>query len=291
MTRRIHSQSGYVLLLTLLVLALAGAALVSVGRMSLAKAREAIAAERELQRRWGTLSCRSTLLPNAERLLLKAESRSAEPVQLVRAKLELARFTYQVSVSDEQAKININSLYDQLHPQRAESAERVLSLHADKPITVRLRPLANRPTEGARSLPAFASWGQVFVNPPPMSLFPQAGRDHALADFTCWGNGQLNLRRASEQSLQAACESTVGDVRPILYLRQRYPGLGIDTIARELKLDGPREAALRQTLTTGSSCHAVWIVVRSEKDRQSFYHLAVHDRTAQPRPREYAFSW
>jgi hypothetical protein len=291
MKRHARTQPGYVLLMTLLVLALAGVSLMNLGRMSLQKARESIAAEQELQRGWGTLSCRSTLLPDAERLLLDAESRSVGPVPLLRTQLKLAGFTYQVAVSDEQAKVNLNSLYDALHPQRAESAAQMLSLHTDRPLTLRLRPLVQRPTESTRTLPAFASWGQVFVQPPPKSLFPPSTRDHALADLTCWGNGLLNLRRASESALQAACGDTVGDVRSILSLRQRYPGIDLDAIARELKLEGQRESALRQALTTGSGCHAVWMTLRSEDQRQTFYHLAVRDRDAQPRPREYRFSW
>src|SRR6476660_8633708 len=78
--RRNHRHPrGYVLLLTLMLLAVAAAALAGACRGALQKALLATRAQEDLQRRWGVLSCRAALLPKAERVLaVSVDHASAE---------------------------------------------------------------------------------------------------------------------------------------------------------------------------------------------------------------------
>src|SRR5678815_431801 len=82
-------RHGYVLVTTLLLLVLASTLLVGIGRASVRQAVRARVAQDELQRRWGTASCREAGLPNAEGLRRAEEGRRREPVPAVRRRVTL----------------------------------------------------------------------------------------------------------------------------------------------------------------------------------------------------------
>lgn len=105
--RRTYRRRGYVLLIVLMVLAIAGAVLAGVCRMSLERALFAERAQADLQRRWGVLTCRTVLLPKAEAALSSSGSHASE----VRGNLHLGGQAFSLVFGDEQAKANVNMLY------------------------------------------------------------------------------------------------------------------------------------------------------------------------------------
>ena len=85
-----RQRSGYVLLLTLLLVSIAATAMTVVGRRSLAAGLRARESHEALQRRWAVTSCQRTFLPQAEAILDRAGQQSAQPVSTVRFELELS---------------------------------------------------------------------------------------------------------------------------------------------------------------------------------------------------------
>src|SRR4051812_5359020 len=108
MRRRPEQSRGYVLLLTLLMLAVAAAALAGACRTALRKAVLAARAQEDLQRRWGVVSCRAALLPKAERVLASSPDRTAAEARL---DVTLGGRPITLVFGDEQAKANVSLLY------------------------------------------------------------------------------------------------------------------------------------------------------------------------------------
>ena len=103
-------RRGYVLVSTLLLLALAGLAMVSASRRALNRIMESRQAELELQQRWGTISLQATLLAGAETILTRAERNARESLVSHSLRLSLNGRAVRVLISDEQAKANVNTL-------------------------------------------------------------------------------------------------------------------------------------------------------------------------------------
>src|SRR5687768_18320417 len=90
MTRRTHEHPrGYVLILTLGLLALAATLLVGVARASLRHAVAAREAVDGLQRRIGVRSCQSVVLPHAGDILIRQEQRRNASVAVLRTTVTL----------------------------------------------------------------------------------------------------------------------------------------------------------------------------------------------------------
>ena len=128
---------GYVLILTLFLLVIAAVAMVGVVRASMGRALAAVDAQRDLQRRWGTVSCARTLLPRAESILNAAEQRTGRPAAAVDIALTLGGQPFALTVADEQAKLNVNALYESGKRPAVERAAR----DAAPGLAVRLRPM------------------------------------------------------------------------------------------------------------------------------------------------------
>jgi len=122
--RRVRQRSGYVLIMTLVMIVIAALSLAGLARRSLLLANESIIAQRELQRYWGTQSCRHLLLDQANAIFENLEAPHAEgelpwpaPRQLT-ASVTLAGMTYRLWLGDEDAKLNLNTLTAHLPRQR-----------------------------------------------------------------------------------------------------------------------------------------------------------------------------
>ncbi|MGB0766887.1 MAG: hypothetical protein ACPGYV_04180 [Phycisphaeraceae bacterium] len=112
-------QSGFALLLTLVLLMIAAVALSHTARLSAGEALHALEQSEQLQRRWAVASLRETLLPRAAGLLAEASAvpvdengdpilgpNRALPGTDLRVRCELAGLGYDLVFTDEQAKFN-----------------------------------------------------------------------------------------------------------------------------------------------------------------------------------------
>ena len=326
-THRRHRR-GYVLVVTLGLLMLSTTLLVAVGRAAVRHALAAREAGEELQRRWGTASCRNAILPFAENILANAEARQRRPVPTIRANLVLGDQSFAVVVSDEQAKANINTLLESAADQSAVEV-RVRQAFAGtglgNSIKLRLAPLnkagqKHRTTQPAASQPSNAPagvprWisglGQLFDNITPDRLVSGDG-SAAVDRITCWGTGAINIMRAGESSRVLAASPPLsridigrlidarnarlvpasGNARLSAPLFDLKPGntAPADPIGRLLS-----EARIdmkyrpKLALTTASSCHSLWVIVGDRK--RAWYYLVVSDESNPQQPQVASFLW
>jgi hypothetical protein len=262
-----HHHQAFALPLTLLLLTLAAATMVSVCTRSLTLVAQATAAEQELQRRWAMESCRRTILPEAESLLASAEAKSKSPVTCRRYEIVLGDVPIELRVTDEEAKVKMDVLLSRLGKAEAELTLHTLLARRRSDVNIDLHPLADavrRPP--FPNAPMVGSFSQIFGDTPVAALLPQVsgqGSAHNMPadDLTCWGDGRINLKRASKQALVAACRGllTEGQVETLIKLRDA-PELTINGLLAPLQLDQKTADAVRSLLTIRSSCHGLWII-------------------------------
>ena len=276
--------------MTLVLVLLACVLLVGVARRSAEGALEAKWAAEELQRRWAVASCQATLLGRVEELLDEAEqgdpgSRTPEepyqnkPAARRRVTCQLAGIDYELVLTDEQAKLNANSLVQASSRGAAQSAvAHLIASGGGDASTVEVRTLAmgtNTPKE-VRRLLVVGGYGQVFPNAAPERLIgPEAGA--GLSDWvTCWGDGHVNLRRAPAEVVERACEKALehNAVRALLAVRDRDPYRPLSAMLDDLdRVDAKEKTKISERFTDRSKCHGLWIVARGSQ--RSWYDLAI----------------
>lgn len=250
-------RPGFVLLLTVVLLALVAAGLAGVARRSHRASLDANRLEAELQRRWLARTAEN-LLPHVGEWF-DTRSRgidpsslqttgSAEPLACETIRLDLGHHQIQLVLGDEQAKFNLNAAWDEADPAVGRAKVRQLCADLGLPLVPQLRPLNSFQATAANSdhdWPAFGTYEQL-IPTPPGSLASEAERSRgrwvvaavgptndgraALADhLTFWGDGRLRIDRASAPALHAALAPLLSpsQIEQILLLR----GEGLDGLA------------------------------------------------------------
>jgi hypothetical protein len=259
-----------VLLLVLFVLAIASAAMATVCRLSLERGVQASRAATDLQRRWAVITARSVLLPKAQALL----DRAPDTARDVRRTLRLGGQSFTLVFADEQAKANVNLLYAQGKLAGAEREVRNLLADSRGEVPVRLSPL---PTPKVREdedelFMAFESYDQVFGRVSPERL---VGTPSPVSSLTCWGDGKLNLHRASPQAVRAVLgpHMAAGQIAQLLELRAKNPKLESGDLLDLLELSDARREVIEGRLSDQCSCRSLWII--SDSGDRRWYDLAV----------------
>ena len=284
LTRR--PRTGFVLLMTLLILAVAAAAMADVSRRSLRRALEANDAEQALQQKWAATSVRRTLLPRAALVINGAEQRTRRPAATVRTDLFLGDGPSLTPVSllfgDEGAKLNLNTLYER---DRRGLQRSLTSLFDTGPLRVELRPNPPGRDELAAPVPPFESFGQVFDAPSPAAL---AG---ASAEVTLWGDGKLDYRRASAAVLAEGLTGELGrgEVGRLVQLRDTPAGQTLAGLFDALALPQRDRDRLAARLTESASTFSLWTVA-GPPGRQTV-RLAVLENTSDRGIRNVDFAW
>ena len=244
-------RRGYVLVLALLLLVIAGAMLAVVARRSLGRAADAVAGERALQAKWAAVSIGDALPPRVDRFL----SSSRRPV--VEAMLTLgdgpSRQRVRLLVGDESAKANLNAVHER-DPSAVPGAVLALAPQAD--LRLDLRP--NRPEPAGEfdaPPPPFGTFGQVFAAPPPIDLAA------ATTALTVFGDGRLNLARASPAAVRV---TTAGVLSPaeaarLVELRDGMRGSATSQLFEAMDLPQRDRERLSSLLTTTSTAQSVWV--------------------------------
>lgn len=282
---------GYALLLTLLLLVVVTAAAATLCRSSLRASLRAIEAQDELRQRWGATSAQAVLLPKAEDLL--SRQGSAKPSLDLSIRLNDQRWRF--VISDEQAKVNANSLYRKRGIAQADVSVRALAAQTQSPIHVDLRPRPMRdPDESDEDPPpAFIALDQV-ISAPPRSLLARRGPQPAIADLlTCWGDGSVNVRRAPRVVLEQVCRPYLSALQISRLIEWRAGGADSqddlwDEIDR-MNIGPAANDALEDLLTDRSTCHTLWTVCPSGKATR--YRLAVAGADLSNAPGVIVFEW
>lgn len=281
-------RRGYVLLMTLVLIVLAGFLLTSVARHSLRAALDALELQQEMQRRWAAYSCRQALLPRFEQILTSQrktrderkagaddstpdDGHAADPAYApLVARFVLADMQVTLLLADENAKINLNTAC-RVHG-RGEVNRLVRALASDR----HLPPIRTRPELDKDGRPSFQSWGQIFA-------FDQARRDvnvplallRATTSLTCWGSGKLHPHRASDLALEQLCRHVLAprDVERLLELRRKHPKHTGEQLTQGLALRQSEADRLSELFGEGPSCRSLWLVTTTP--RRSYYELDV----------------
>ena len=307
-------REGYVLLLVLLTLAMAGVALAQAARRVARQSLGVMTAEQELQRRFGALSCQRVLLPQGEAMIQHDDAEDTVerllPRRSARRQITLGGIQFTLLWADEQAKPDINALQQRLGPSKTNQAVDRLILGERFRAEARLQPGAshNASVEGAFAQeppdpqrPAddrrYIALDQVFVTASLMAqisaLAHAASSEQADPDppVTCWGKGKLNLHRATDMALQ----EWIGDVldaqqmNELLDLRREFPGLGTPALLSQLELEQKQRAIVMDRLTDHSLCHSLWIVADTEQ--RTYCRLAVYFESKNHKPQVWSFDW
>ena len=277
MTHCTHTP-GFVLLMVLVVLAVAGSLLGVSARRTGEAVLEAGVAARELQRTWAMRSLQAGCLPRAEAILLARAPEDGPAPATVWTTVRLGETPFDVVVSDEQAKANVNLLA----AARGRAAVRAsVSRLSDGrwPLQVLLRPVVQ--ASGAIHTPprVYASLEQVFASASPADLLgDDADRRGPSERVTCWGSGRVHVRRAGRPVLRETLQETLTEAQlaRLVTLREEMPEADIETLLRELELKEAEAAAVRARLVETSTCHSLWLVARGRTRR--WFRLTVEEQ-------------
>ena len=279
MRKRKRHRKGFALVLVLAMLTIAALLSVGLARRSLDQSVAAAKRADELQRRWGELSLRHTVLNRAAILLRSAELAEGTKRPTLQTTITLGNRSFTLVLSDEQAKLNLNMVFR----YGTEGVLRQVLFDEAAPWPVRLCP-DRRATANSPYPPAFASWGQIydFTNQPEWHRIQLGKR------VTCWGNGQLNLNRADSEAIRTLCEllAPPQSASALLELRQEHPDWSLEQLMREVDIPDRDRRSFRRILTDRSRCHSLWTISTDTKrswvrldiqtsdtanDRETFY--------------------
>lgn len=297
-----RGRSGFALLMVLVLVMLAAVALAALARASLTGALQAHDAVQAMQRRWAVRSVERTLLSRAETLLDQAERGRDErgdpaetyqnpPMQALRITCDLVGGRYDLVITDEQAKMNVNRLFPLPKSVSLTEALRPLSSGPhlkDRRTRFNPRPLKLSKTlvSGSVHLPTIRSYGQLFEAPDPATLVGHADTPSLVQHVTCWGDGQVNLRRASAEVIMAACERRIGRraARLLVDAREEDPYRPLsEVLASADRIDADLRPAIRQYVTDRSTTFGLWVVAW-QGDRAHYYFKVQSEEPVPPIP-------
>ncbi|MBN1941691.1 MAG: hypothetical protein JW849_00185 [Phycisphaerae bacterium] len=264
MTRRLN-HNAFVLVIALLVIAICGTVLASCARYSCQKALQASEAQRELQMRWGAISCKETILPAAESVLRESTEEKA-PVLVERPSrylsLTLGGLTYHLLLSDEQAKMNINTALRYRGKQGV--TESLAVLQQDMPIHLTQR-IGTLETGGKdTSSASYSFFDDLLVYDRPAQLVsPTEPSQRISSKITFWTDGRIHFRRASPAVLREAMKGILDSslLGQLLQIRESLPDCTLGEAFSQMELKGTQQKQIFRYVTDQSNCHSLWVIV------------------------------
>ena len=319
--REVSKKRGFVLLMVLVAILVVGVAMTATARRSLLASLAAIDSQRAMQRRWGMVSCQRTLLPAAPGLFeasdLKTQRQRGKQLAfpaIIEDRIVLGGQMFDLLLADEDAKANLNAIYDAGGERDCQRALNRLT-GAMESRTVRLRPVreSNSKLTAKRSaanasqlggeesetniapisfLPAFRSWGEVFDL---VQVNQMAGEDRQLAKMTrrisLFGTGRLNVFRASDETVLAVCNAVVQDgLAKRLLSKIRETTLGeIGLILERSVTNAEDKKGLQALLSASSSSFSIWIEATDRNSRQQRLAIQALNETGSVETTEFSF--
>ncbi len=266
-------KKGFVLVVILAVLVIASVVMGSWAYRSGSEALRAGEYSRDIQRKWANLSCQKFLISGFDDFFDPAESDLDQPSVSVDMEIKLSGMEYNLKISDEQAKANINSLFSTGDGELAATS--INSLLSD---------IENPPKMLAiKNAKKISSFDEVFDYENPDQLM-------GLERLTCWGSGLLNYMRADKETLSVVTAGVLSetDVQKILDLRANGFEGNLAALCQQLELKDFQIAALKKILTDSSGCRSVWI--KCQSDVRSWHRLYV-EQTEEGSSRVLVYEW
>ena len=296
-------RAGYVLLLVIVTLVIAATALVRLANRSLLGHSETLLASRELQTKWGRLSCERAILPFADVVFEGIEAtptdssrEKAEPVWRVRQSTILGNQKFELLLADESAKASVARIY------QSSSREARLTALRDL-VPPRMQIALRAPLAGEALANLSGSPAAIGSTPMPLgslvdfaSLDMSGGRRQVvefLEKVTVWWDGPLNLHRAPDDCILAVCQTVVPKERArrlIKTYRDSGP-VEVEVLLQRVVKNEKEQLALRQLLTDASFSYSLWtetvspqgqsslgVAIRSldEAGKATYRHVFVH---------------
>ena len=111
MRRHSRQRRGYVLLMTVSIIAIVGLLLIAIANHSLTNVTDAKRLRRDIQRKWALASCQRFSTDNVKQFLEQVDA-DGRPIQIpqVSFTVQLNDIAFDVLVSDESSKLDILSL-------------------------------------------------------------------------------------------------------------------------------------------------------------------------------------
>ena len=278
-------RRGYVLLMALVTVAIAGFLLAGVARHSLLAAVTALDARENLQRRWGAVSCQHAFLDHADTILASFQAAGADggassgACVALPIRVALGGQTFDLRLADENAKVNLNTVLACRGKEQLLRLCRELPAPAGSLRAELVRGLADANRDGRRAL---ETWGQVF------SLAAQDGDvvaptmiAEATAGVTCWGDGRLNIHRAPDERVNAIARlvASANAARELVNVRRRHPDWKLADWLRSLTLSPQERQRFARLFTEQSGCHSLWL--RVTMGESSWHELVIAETSAQ----------
>lgn len=264
MIKRIK-KSAFALVIVLLVIVISGTVLASCARYSCQKALQASKAQRELQMRWGTISCKEVVLSAAEAVLRKStEGDAAVLVERPSRYLSLTfgGLTYHLLLSDEQAKMNVNTALRYRGVQGI--TESLSSLQQDMPVHLPQRVDNKEPGQKDAGPTSYTFFDDLLVYDHPAQLVsPIEPSQRISSKITFWTDGRINFRRVSPQVLQEAMKGLIEDslLGELLQIRESLPDCTLGEALSQIELKPSQRSQLLRYITDQSDCYSLWVVV------------------------------
>lgn len=263
-------------MMVLMVLVVCGTILVAAARRCGDQALLAGDARLQLQLKWGTMSCQAVCLPAAESIIYAVEPVEGRPPAITaRHEVAMGGITFQMIVSDEQSKANVNFLEKRFGGESLAADIRQLQSNAREALQVNLRP-SDTDEDSDPLFQRYSSFDQIFMYKHPMELAPiKPGEDSPSNRITCWGSGLLNFRKAELPVMRKILAGllTQSQMSDLVKFRAAQPDCTLDEALGHLKLKKKQSAALREVLTDMSLCHSLWIIARGPT--RSWYRFCV----------------
>jgi len=260
-------RPGFVLLMTLVLIAIFALAMVGLARHSLRVAFEAIECQERVQRHWGRVSLVQSALGRAEVILSERDRQRLEIAQEVR----LGGTRFVLVLGDEGAKVNLNHVY-----QRGGTA--AIRKVTDELVGILpLRYQRNPPNAKAGDFKPYQSWGQVFDcrslsnSETAVRTLMQAG-----AQVTCWGSGKLNVRRASQPSVETVCRiaGATEVASKLIDELALNPTTPVEELLSRFDLQDSQRQELSGWLSDHSTCYSLWITMVDNTRSRHEMHIA-----------------
>lgn len=264
-------RSGFVLVMVLVLITLAGLSVAGFARTSLDLARRVAEAEENLQRRWATKSAQRFLLNASGTILDRGLSTDVEvswprPHQLD-GQFSVGDLTIDFRLSDEEAKANLNAI----GRRETNPTNRLTTVARTSAGTSGLTAMVRWPEtsksqnfEGA----GLQTWEQVFDLSDPLSADDLAARLKSGTNLiTCWGSGKLNLKRAPDEAVRALFGSELRPefTRNLLNVRSQGDFQSLKELAGKMELKPGEESALTHWFSLESKTNSLWMTVATPR--------------------------
>ncbi len=272
--RQASRNSGFVLVIVLLVIVIATTALAATVRHSCEQALGAADRLRKLQLRWGAMSCKAVCLPRAELMLQDRPETDQGPRARVRSSVKLGDITFHLIIGDEQAKANANLLATRRGKSGLIEAIRMLQIDQRHILRTSLRPT------GVKTDPAsatYGSFGQLLSVGHPSDLVTTEQSDKAASDrITCWSDGRVNFKRTDRRVLRQVFDGVLDEthIDTLIQIREDVPDCTLIEALKQLELKKSIQKIAQTMLTDTSRCHSLWIVAEGSSRRWYQLHIS-----------------